>query len=110
VPDAKIIPLHRGARFVRSDNIRGAAPIPAADLRAIFEPRTHQLAAARPRETFPPATPESLKARHGLFDEAVDALADFAANCVEMPGTALVLLALGQWSIIIPAICWALCK
>jgi hypothetical protein len=91
-----VIPLHRGA-----------APIPAANLRAIFEPRVNQLASARLGEAIQTPPPPQ---RHTLFDAAVDALADFLANVCERPATAIALVAIGMLSVIVPAICWGVLR
>jgi hypothetical protein len=45
--------------------------------------------------------------KHSLFYSLCDRLADFIADCAEKPGTALALLSIGQLTVIVPAIIWA---
>jgi len=45
--------------------------------------------------------------RHSLFYDFCDAIADFIADCVEKPGTALTLISVGQLTVVVPAIIWA---
>jgi hypothetical protein len=48
------------------------------------------------------------KRRRSVFEAVCDGIADFIADCIERPGTALTLISVGQMSIVIPAILWAL--
>jgi len=45
--------------------------------------------------------------KHSLFYDLCDVIADFIADCVEKPGTALTLLSIGQLSVVLMALIWA---